>query len=87
MSCISVGGAQEPFKPAIAQLVEHLTVDVCSYQIVPGSMPGGRFGLVQAFWHKGHAAVMEELALARKQSRSSGRVTVVSTLEMSEMKG
>ena len=28
--------------PAIAQLVEHLTVDLCSYQMVPGSIPGGR---------------------------------------------
>ena len=29
-------------KPAIAQLVEHLTVGVCSNQMVPGSIPGGR---------------------------------------------
>ena len=29
-------------KPAIAQLAEHLTVDSCSYQMVPGSIPGGR---------------------------------------------
>jgi hypothetical protein len=29
-------------KPAIAQLVEHLTVDFCSNQMVPGSIPGGR---------------------------------------------
>ena len=29
-------------KPAIAQLVEHLTVDSCSNQMVPGSIPGGR---------------------------------------------
>ena len=28
--------------PAIAQLVEHLTVDPCSNQMVPGSIPGGR---------------------------------------------
>ena len=28
--------------PAIAQLVEHLTVDRCSNQMVPGSIPGGR---------------------------------------------
>jgi hypothetical protein len=33
--------AQES-KPAIAQLVEHLTVDICSHQMVPGSIPGGR---------------------------------------------
>ena len=30
------------FKPAIAQLVEHLTVECCSNQMVPGSIPGGR---------------------------------------------
>ena len=28
--------------PAIAQLAEHLTVDQCSDQMVPGSIPGGR---------------------------------------------
>ena len=28
--------------PAIAQLVEHLTVENCSNQMVPGSIPGGR---------------------------------------------
>ena len=31
--------------PAIAQLVEHLTVDSCSNQMVPGSIPGGRIFL------------------------------------------
>ena len=29
-------------KPAIAQLVEHLTVELCSYQVIPGSIPVGR---------------------------------------------
>ena len=29
-------------RPAIAQLAEHLTVDQCSDQMVPGSIPGGR---------------------------------------------
>ena len=29
-------------KPVIAQLVEHLTVDICSNQMVPGSIPGDR---------------------------------------------
>ena len=29
-------------KPAIAQLVEHLTVDCCSHQMVTGSIPVGR---------------------------------------------
>ena len=28
-------------KPAIAQLVEHLTADFCGNQMVPGSIPGG----------------------------------------------
>ena len=32
-------------KPAIAQLVEHLTVESCSNQMVPGSIPGGRIYL------------------------------------------
>ena len=30
------------FIPAIAQLVEHLTVEHRSDQMVPGSIPGGR---------------------------------------------
>ena len=34
--------------PAIAQLGEHLTVDICSNQMVPGSIPGGRI----SFWSK-----------------------------------
>ena len=29
-------------QPAIAQLAEHLTVESCSHQMVPGSIPGGR---------------------------------------------
>ena len=28
-------------QPAIAQLVEHLTVECCGNQMVPGSIPGG----------------------------------------------
>ena len=31
-----------PCNPAIAQLVEHLTVKDCRNQMVPGSIPGGR---------------------------------------------
>ena len=39
ISChVAVGAG----KPAIAQLVEHLTVELCSYQMVRGSIPGGR---------------------------------------------
>ena len=34
------------FKPVIAQLVEHLTVDSCSNQMVPGSIPGDRISKV-----------------------------------------
>ena len=69
MSCIT-------FKPAMAQLVEHPTVDVCSYQMVPGSSPGGGFGLVQAFWHKGQAAVMEELSFGQQAKQViSNRLT------------
>ena len=29
-------------RPAIAQLAERLTVDICRYQMGPGSIPGGR---------------------------------------------
>ena len=36
-------------KPAIAQLVEHLTVDCCRNQMVPGSIPGGRI-LIPLEW-------------------------------------
>ena len=32
-------------QPVIAQLVEHLTVEVCSDQMVPGSIPGDRICL------------------------------------------
>ena len=34
--------ARAVLTPAIAQLAEHLTVDACSNQMVPGSIPGGR---------------------------------------------
>ena len=41
------------YKPAIAQLVEHLTVECCSNQMVPGSIPGGRIfqavGIIVSF--------------------------------------
>ena len=35
-------GDKEMAQPAIAQLVEHLTVERCRNQMVPGSIPGGR---------------------------------------------
>ena len=38
--CLTVSSPWMP-TPAIAQLVEHLTVDRCSHQMVPGSIPGG----------------------------------------------
>ena len=31
-----------PGRSAVAPLVEHLTVEFCSYQMVPGSIPAGR---------------------------------------------
>jgi hypothetical protein len=40
--CGDINWAWIGSKPAIAQLVEHLTVDRCSNQMVPGSIPGGR---------------------------------------------
>ena len=36
-------------RPAIAQLVEHLTVELCSYQLVPGSIPGGQICIDLSF--------------------------------------
>ena len=40
--------------PAIAQLVEHLTVEPCSNQMVPGSIPGMRtLFVVRAFFDSG----------------------------------
>ena len=33
---------KQPITPFIAQLVEHLTVDLRRYQMVPGSIPGER---------------------------------------------
>ena len=33
---------KQPITPFIAQLVEHLTVDLSRYQMVPGSIPGER---------------------------------------------
>ena len=35
-------GCHSTLSPAIAQLAEHLTVDQCSNQMVPGSIPGDR---------------------------------------------
>ena len=32
-------------QPVIAQLAEHLTVDFCSDQMVPGSIPGDRISV------------------------------------------
>ena len=37
----------EKVQPAIAQLVEHLTVERCRNQMVPGSIPGGRTFVMQ----------------------------------------
>ena len=37
-----VKGKGQKLNPTIAQLAEHLTVDIRSYQSVPGSIPGGR---------------------------------------------
>ena len=41
-------------KPAIAQLAEHLTVELCSYQMVPGSIPGGQ---TWQMWEAGQGGV------------------------------
>ena len=41
-TCCNVLNRTSSDKPVIAQLVEHLTVDSCSNQMVPGSIPGDR---------------------------------------------
>ena len=49
-------------KPAIAQLVEHLTVDRCSYQMVPGSIRGGR-SIISMGYQPGGSYKMNELRI------------------------
>ena len=41
--------------PAIAQLVEHLTVELCRYQMVPGSIPGRRISHGPLLYSAAHA--------------------------------
>ena len=58
--------------PAIAQLVEHQTVDRCSHQMVPGSMPGGRtFAQVQGGEYGTHFYVSH--ATERKDAQAWNR--------------
>ena len=47
----------ELYQPAIAQLAEHLTVELCSYQMVPGSIPGGRIS--SPLTHPTHTHTMQ----------------------------
>ena len=53
--------ASRDAKPAIAQLVEHLTVDPCSNQMVPGSIPGGRIYIGVFFAMRFARSCMQEL--------------------------
>ena len=46
--CAKLQAEKPKSKPAIAQLVEHLTVEPCSNQMVPGSIPGGRISRANA---------------------------------------
>ena len=50
--------------PAIAQLVEHLTVEACRNQMVPGSIPGGRISCRMA--DKASANVLKTRVLFRQ---------------------
>ena len=47
----------ELYQPAIAQLAEHLTVELCSYQLVPDSIPGGRIS--SPLTHPTHTHTMQ----------------------------
>ena len=70
---ISIGGAQEPFKPAIAQLVEHQLVDRC---VQLSDDPWFDSGWPDLAWCKHFGIKARQLSwrsfpLASKQSRSS----------------
>ena len=52
-------GDKEKTRPAIAQLVEHLTVERCRNQMVPGSIPGGRIFDMQHLYKINRSATTE----------------------------
>ena len=56
-------GDKEKAQPAIAQLVEHLTVERCRNQMVPGSIPGGRIFDMQHL-HRTLQSATTEIQLA-----------------------
>ena len=58
LACDTWGSAKRV--PAIAQLVEHLTVERSRYQMVPGSIPGGRRGACRGD-SRAEARICEEL--------------------------
>ena len=65
--------------PAIAQLVEHLTVDHCSNQMVPGSIPGGRTFAPLFTWDRvlqGKEKEKHTRARASKQRRKTHRTDI-----------
>ena len=57
--------------PAIAQLAEHLTVDTCSNQMVPGSIPGGR-----TFLNTTQGARAATRRQRRAELKGKGRITL-----------
>ena len=54
-------------RPVIAQLVEHLTVESCRHQMVPGSIPGDRIVFEVAF-EQGASRAPEPLQLRSRES-------------------
>ena len=57
--------------PAIAQLAEHLTVDTCSNQMVPGSIPGGRILTLRCL-KEVRRQTEKELCMQRQKMRMPG---------------
>ena len=51
---------------AIAQLAEHLTVDICSNQMVPGSIPGRQvFCSWSAYRRRSHSVLWQDVHMLR----------------------
>ena len=75
--------------PAIAQLAEHLTVDTCSNQMVPGSIPGGRTFFARfakpiiLYASKAHRLIRQTLHRTDNPSRHSLHTSNKSTQETS----
>ena len=64
--------------PAIAQLVEHLTVDCCSHQMVTGSIPVGR--IYDSLALSVFCIIVAGLAYMRREPSEGKRITLARIL-------